>query len=69
MYAPIIFALISCVLAAPLIKVDGDDAIPGKWIVKLKGEITSQAEDEIESFHGHQARLDVRDVGLQRFCW
>ena len=47
MFIPLIFILLSSTLAAPLTKVDGADAVPGKYIVKLKGDVTSLAEDSL----------------------
>ncbi|KAI4944138.1 hypothetical protein J4E91_008993 [Alternaria rosae] len=43
MYTPVFLALISLVVAAPLIRIDGADAIAGKWIVKMKGDVAMQA--------------------------
>ena len=49
MLALILLALLSSAFAASLIRVDGEDAVPGKWIVKLKGDLTLQAEDELRA--------------------
>jgi hypothetical protein len=47
MYTMLFLVLLSSAFAAPLIKVDGTDAVAGKYIVKLKGDITSQAEEDL----------------------
>ncbi|KAB2111620.1 Cuticle-degrading protease [Alternaria gaisen] len=47
MYTPLFLVLFSSAFAAPLIKVDSTDAVAGKYIVKLKGDVTSQAEEEL----------------------
>jgi hypothetical protein len=49
MYTLALFVVISSALAASVIKVDGADAIAGKWIVKLKGDMTSQGEDDLRT--------------------
>ncbi|KAG9193794.1 cerevisin [Alternaria panax] len=49
MYTTLILALLSSALAAPLSRVDGTDAVPGKYIIKLKGDVTSQAEDDLRA--------------------
>lgn len=45
MYTPLFLVLLSSAFAAPLIKVDSTDAVAGKYIVKLKGDVTSKAEE------------------------
>ncbi|KAI4658219.1 uncharacterized protein J4E79_007201 [Alternaria viburni] len=47
MYTPVLFALISLVFAAPLTRVDGEDGIAGRWIVKMKGDVATQAHDDL----------------------
>jgi hypothetical protein len=49
MYTMALFAVISSALAAPVIKVDGADAIVGKWIVKLKGDVVSQGKKDLRT--------------------
>ncbi|KAF1831529.1 subtilisin-like protein [Decorospora gaudefroyi] len=49
MHAPVLFALVACVIAAPLIRVRSADAVTGKWIVKLKGDISSLAEEDLQT--------------------
>ncbi|CAN9130379.1 unnamed protein product [Alternaria alternata] len=45
MYTPLFLVLLSSAFAAPLIKVDSTDAVAGEYIVKLKGDVTSKAEE------------------------
>ncbi|CAN9232178.1 unnamed protein product [Alternaria alternata] len=47
MYTPLFLVLLSSAFAAPLIKVDSTDAVAGKYIVKLKGDVTSKAEEDL----------------------
>lgn len=47
MYTPVLLALISLVVAAPLTRVDGEDGIAGRWIVKMKGDVATQAHDDL----------------------
>lgn len=47
MYTPVFLALISLVVAAPLTRIDGADAIAGKWIVKMKGDVATQAHNNL----------------------
>jgi hypothetical protein len=49
MYTLVPFALLSSALAAPLINAEGANAITEKWIVKRKGDVTSQAEDGLRA--------------------
>ena len=47
MYTTVLFALISLVVAAPLTRVYGEDGIAGRWIVKMKGDVATQAHDDL----------------------
>jgi cerevisin len=49
MYTPVLLALVSCAFAAPVIRVESPEAIIGKWIVKLKGDATSLAENDLKA--------------------
>ena len=49
MYTTVPSALLPSALAAPLINVDRANAITEKWIEKLKGDVTSQAEDGLRA--------------------
>ena len=44
-----ILALVSVTIAAPLAQVKRDDVVPGKYIVKLKGDINTLANDELKA--------------------
>ncbi|CAO2655570.1 Nn.00g043730.m01.CDS01 [Neocucurbitaria sp. VM-36] len=48
MHISILLALIPAALAAPLVKVKRDDVITGKYIVKLVGDVSTLAEDELK---------------------
>ncbi|CAN9266352.1 unnamed protein product [Alternaria alternata] len=45
MYTPLFLVLLSSAFAAPLIKVDSTDAVAGKYIVKLKGDVDYIQQD------------------------
>ena len=47
MYTPVLLALISLAISAPLTRVDGEDGIAGRWIVKMKGDVATQAHDDL----------------------
>ena len=49
MLVPLWLALLSGAFAAPLIKARGN-AISGKYIVKLKGDVSTQGDDDLMSF-------------------
>lgn len=49
MHAPLWLALLSGAFAAPLIKARKDDVIAGKYIVKLKGDVSTQSTDDLVS--------------------
>ncbi|CAN9351999.1 unnamed protein product [Alternaria alternata] len=45
MYTPLFLVLLSSAFAAPLIKVDSTNAVAGKYIVKLKGDVDYIQQD------------------------
>lgn len=49
MHFSVLLALLPVALAAPLVKVKRDDVIEGKYIVKLVGDISTFAEDELKN--------------------
>lgn len=49
MYYSTLLALVSVTFAAPLAPVKRDDIIVGKYIVKLKGDITTSTDDELKA--------------------
>jgi cerevisin len=68
MYLPVVFALVSSVLTAPLTRIDGADAIAGKWIVKMKGDVTSQAEDDLRSSLSTRPDYEYAMPGFRGFA-
>ena len=49
MYIVCLFTLLSSVIAAPLTVARAEDAITGKWIVKLKGEVATLGENDLKA--------------------
>lgn len=49
MYILLLFTLFSAATAAPLIVARAEDAITGKWILKMKGEVATLAEDDLKA--------------------
>ena len=55
MYIVCLFTLLSSVLAAPLTVARAEDAITGKWIVKMKGEVATLGENDLKASISSQA--------------
>jgi cerevisin len=68
MYNSVLLALISCAFAAPVIKVESPDAIAGKWIVKLKGDVTSFAENDLKSSIANKPDFEYSMSGFRGFA-
>jgi hypothetical protein len=68
MYAPLLFALLSCAIAAPVIELKDSDLIAGKWIVKLKGDVTSFAENELKASISTKPDFDYSMTGFRGFA-
>ena len=49
MHLPIWLALLPAVFAAPLIKAKRADVIAGKYIVKLKGDMSTTSADDLKA--------------------
>jgi cerevisin len=68
MYTPVILAVISCAFAAPVIRVGSPDAIAGKWIVKLKGDVTSLAEIDLKASISNKPNFEYSMSGFRGFA-
>jgi hypothetical protein len=68
MYTPLLLALLSCAFATPVIKYQGSNAIAGKWIVKLKGDVTSLAENDLKASISIKPDFDYSMVGFRGFA-
>lgn len=49
MRSSVLLALLPAAFAAPLVKAKRDDVIEGKYIIKLVGDISTFAEDELKN--------------------
>jgi cerevisin len=68
MYTPVLLSLISCAFAAPVIRVSSPDAIAGKWIVKLKGDVTSLAEIDLKASITSKPDFEYSISGFRGFA-
>ena len=68
MYTPVLFALISLVFAAPLTRVDGEDGIAGRWIVKMKGDVATQAHDDLMASMSTKPDYEYAMPGFRGFA-
>jgi hypothetical protein len=68
MYTPLLLALLSCAFAAPVIRSQGSEAIAGKWIVKLKGDVTSLAENDLRASISTSPDFDYSMAGFRGFA-
>lgn len=68
MHISVLFALLPAAIAAPLIKVKRDDVIPGKYIIKLKGDISTFAEDQLKNFISTTPDFEYSLPGFRGFA-
>jgi cerevisin len=68
MHTSALFTLISCAFAAPLIRIPSPDAIAGKWIVKLKGDVTALAENDLKASISSKPDFEYSMSGFRGFA-
>lgn len=68
MCTPVLLALISLVVAAPLTRVDGEDGIAGRWIVKMKGDVATQAHDDLMASMSTKPDYEYAMPGFRGFA-
>ena len=68
MYVSLLFAIASIASAAPLLGVDRRNAIPGKWIVKMKGDIATFAADDMKATLSKKPDYDYSMPGFRGFA-
>ncbi|CAE7179966.1 hypothetical protein PTNB85_02541 [Pyrenophora teres f. teres] len=67
MYILFLFTLFSTAIAAPLIVARAEDAIAGKWIVKMKGDVATLAEDDLTASISSQPDYRYAMSGFRGF--
>lgn len=64
----VLLALIPAALAAPLIKVRRDDVIAGKYIVKLLGDVSTLAENDLKKSIASAPDFEYSVPGFRGFA-
>lgn len=68
MYSSLLFALLPAAFAAPLLKVRDASVIPGKYIVKFKGEVSAFAADEAKAEIANTPDFEYSFAGFNGFA-
>jgi hypothetical protein len=68
MYTSLLLALLPAAFAAPLIKPRDATLIPGKYIVKFKGEMSATAADDIKASIAKSPDFDYSFGGFTGFA-